>query len=68
MVPSLRNMLVLSQVAGSFVAGAVARAFGVAWAIGGGGVLMLVYAMWAFRSSNASLALSVPSLTSVDVE
>lgn len=58
----------LSQVAGSFVAGAVARAFGVAWAIGGGGALMLVYAMWAFRSSNASLALSVPSLTSVDVE
>jgi MFS family permease len=58
----------LSQVAGSFVAGAVARAFGVAWAIGGGGALMLVYAMWAFRSSNASLAFSVPSLTSVDVE
>ena len=58
----------LSQVAGSFVAGAVARAFGVAWAIGGGGALMLVYAMWAFRSSNASLAFSVGSLTSVDVE
>jgi len=44
----------LSQVAGSFVAGAVARAFGVAWAIGGGGALMLIYALWAFRSSNAS--------------
>ena len=58
----------LSQVAGSFVAGAVARAFGVAWAIGGGGALMLVYAMWAFRSSNASLAFSVGSLTSVDLE
>ena len=58
----------LSQVAGSFVAGAVARAFGVAWAIGGGGALMLVYAMWAFRSSNASLAFSVRSLTSVDAE
>ncbi|HZI43464.1 MAG TPA: MFS transporter [Gemmatimonadaceae bacterium] len=43
----------LSQVAGSFVAGAVARAFGVAWAIGGGGALMLIYALWAFRSSNA---------------
>jgi MFS family permease len=39
----------LSQVAGSFVAGAVARAFGVEWAIGGGGVLMLVYALWAFH-------------------
>jgi MFS family permease len=58
----------LSQVAGSFVAGAVARAFGVAWAIGGGGALMLVYAMWAFRSSNASLAFSVGSLRSVDAE
>ena len=58
----------LSQVAGSFVAGAVARAFGVAWAIGGGGALMLIYAMWAFRSSNASLAFSVGTLTSVDVE
>ena len=39
----------LSQVAGSFVAGAVARAFGVAWAIGGGGGLMLLYAIWAYR-------------------
>lgn len=39
----------LSQVAGSFVAGAVARAFGVAWAIGGGGALMLMYAIWTFR-------------------
>jgi MFS family permease len=39
----------LSQVAGSFVAGAVARAFGVQWAIGGGGALMLLYALWAFR-------------------
>jgi predicted MFS family arabinose efflux permease len=58
----------LSQVAGSFVAGAVARAFGVAWAIGGGGALMLIYAMWAFRSSNASLAFSVGSLRSVDAE
>jgi len=58
----------LSQVAGSFVAGAIARAFGVAWAIGGGGALMLIYAMWAFRSSNASLAFSVGTLTSVDME
>jgi MFS family permease len=39
----------LSQVAGSFVAGAVARAFGVAWAIGGGGTIMLLYAIWAFQ-------------------
>jgi MFS family permease len=39
----------LSQVVGSFVAGAVARATGVAWAIGGGGALMLLYALWVFR-------------------
>lgn len=39
----------LSQVAGSFVAGAVARAFGVEWAIGAGGALMLLYALWAFH-------------------
>ena len=40
----------LSAVVGSFVAGAVARAFGVAWAIGGGGTIMLIYALWAFRT------------------
>jgi MFS family permease len=40
----------LSQVVGSFVAGAVARAAGVAWAIGGGGTLMLLYALWVFRT------------------
>jgi MFS family permease len=39
----------LSQVVGSFVAGAVARAFGADWAIGGGGVIMLVYAWRVFR-------------------
>lgn len=39
----------LSQVAGSFIAGAVAHAVGVAWAIGGGGAIMLTYALWAFR-------------------
>ena len=38
----------LSQVVGSFLAGAVARAFGVAWAIGGGGAIMLAYAVWLF--------------------
>ena len=41
----------LSQVAGSFVAGAVARAVGVAWAIGGGGAVMLAYALWAFQGA-----------------
>jgi MFS family permease len=39
----------LSQVVGSFIAGAVAHAIGVAWAIGGGGAIMLAYALWAFR-------------------
>ena len=41
----------LSQVVGSFVAGAVARAAGVAWAIGGGGAVMLLYALWAFQGA-----------------
>lgn len=45
----------LSQVVGSFVAGAVARATGVAWAIGGGGALMLLYALWVFRVRPAKL-------------
>jgi MFS family permease len=39
----------LSQVVGSFVSGAVAHAVGVDWAIGGGAVIMLVYAIFAFR-------------------
>lgn len=39
----------LSQVVGSFLAGAVARAAGVAWALGGGGAVMLGYALWTFR-------------------
>ena len=34
---------------GSFISGAVARATDVAWAIGGGAVLMLLFALWAFR-------------------
>jgi MFS family permease len=38
----------LSQVVGSFVAGAVARAVGVEWAIGGGAVLLLAYATYVF--------------------
>jgi MFS family permease len=47
----------LSQVIGSFLAGAVARAAGVAWAIGGGGAIMLGYAAWAFRSRSELRAL-----------
>lgn len=34
---------------GSFTAGAVAKWFGVEWAIAGGAVIMLLYAAWAFR-------------------
>ena len=45
----------LSQVAGSFVAGAVARAAGVAWAIGGGGAVMLAYALWAFQGTRRTV-------------
>ena len=45
----------LSQVVGSFAAGAVARATGVAWAIGGGGALMLAYSLWVFRIRGAQI-------------
>jgi MFS family permease len=38
----------LSQVVGAFVAGAVASAIGVDWAIGGAAVIMLVYTRYAF--------------------
>jgi predicted MFS family arabinose efflux permease len=34
---------------GSALGGWVARAAGVSWAIGGGGALMLLVALWAFR-------------------
>ena len=39
----------LSQTVGAFVAGLVARAFGVQWAIAIGAVAMLGYSLWAFR-------------------
>ena len=38
----------LSQVIGAFVSGVIARGAGVSFAIGGGAVLMLLYAYWAF--------------------
>ena len=43
----------LSQVVGSFAAGAVAEAIGVDWAIGIGAAIMLGYAMYAFRRGSA---------------
>jgi MFS family permease len=39
----------LSQTIGAFGAGAVARVFGVQWAIGGAAAVMLAYAFWSFR-------------------
>ena len=39
----------LSQVVGSFSAGAVARWAGPGWAIGGGAVILLGYTVWALR-------------------
>ncbi|HMA24019.1 MAG: MFS transporter [Gemmatimonas sp.] len=39
----------LSQVLGSVLAGSVAHAIGVSWAIGGGAAIMLAYAYWAFE-------------------
>ena len=47
----------LSQVVGSFLAGAVARAFGVAWAIGGGAALLLASAACVFRPRSPMRAL-----------
>ncbi len=41
----------VAQVVGSFVAGSVAHAVGVDWAIGGAAALMLVYAIYAFGKS-----------------
>jgi MFS family permease len=38
---------------GSFIAGAVAKAVGVDWAIGGGAVVMLAYTAWAFWKNPA---------------
>ena len=39
----------LSQVLGSVLAGSIAHAIGVSWAIGGGAAIMLAYAYWAFE-------------------
>jgi predicted MFS family arabinose efflux permease len=38
----------MAQVVGSFLGGAVARAAGVAWAIGGGAGIMLLYGSWTY--------------------
>jgi MFS family permease len=39
----------LSSVAGSLLSGSIAHLIGVSWAIGGGAVVMLAYAYWAFE-------------------
>jgi predicted MFS family arabinose efflux permease len=39
----------LSQAVGALLAGSVARAVGVDWAIGAGAAIMLGYAVWTFR-------------------
>jgi MFS family permease len=49
-VMSLYVMLYIgASPAGSFIAGAVAKAAGTAWAIGGAAALMLTFALWVFR-------------------
>jgi MFS family permease len=40
----------LSSVLGSILAGSIAHAIGVSWAIGGGGAIMFFYALWAFET------------------
>jgi MFS family permease len=47
----------VAQVAGAFVGGAVARAVGVDWAIGGGGLIMLAYAGWQWSTRPALVRL-----------
>ena len=47
----------LSQVAGSLVAGAVARFTGVGWAIGGSAAITLAYVLWTFRRAPQLLEL-----------
>ena len=39
----------LSSVVGSVLAGSIAHAIGVSWAIGGGAAIMFVYSYWAFE-------------------
>ncbi len=41
---------------GSFMAGAIAKGFGAAWAIGGTAALMLLFALWVFRREPALTA------------
>jgi MFS family permease len=38
----------MAQVVGAFAGGAVARAAGVDWAVGGGAAIMLAYAVWVY--------------------
>jgi MFS family permease len=46
----------LSQTLGAFGAGAVARVFGVQWAIGGAAAAMVAYAVWSFKQVPELLA------------
>lgn len=47
----------LSNAIGAPMGGAIARQVGVSWAIGGGAVVMLAYAWWAFRRNRELLKL-----------
>jgi MFS family permease len=49
-VMSLYVMLYIgASPAGSFMAGAIAKAFGAQWAVGGAAAAMLLFALWMFR-------------------
>ncbi|HEU4993305.1 MAG TPA: MFS transporter [Gemmatimonadaceae bacterium] len=50
----------LAQTVGSFVAGAVARALGVQWAIALGAIIMLGYALYAFRQPGLAVRQTSP--------
>jgi len=51
----------MAQVVGAFLGGAVARALGVDWAIGGGAALMLAYALWVFTRHPEIATLGQPA-------
>ena len=51
----------LAQTVGSFLAGIVAKAFGVHWAIAIGAVVMLAYAIHAYRRPPLRLTIAHPA-------
>jgi MFS family permease len=51
----------MAQVVGSLFAGALARAFGADWAIGGGACIMLAYGAWTYERHRDVWSGAVPN-------